>query len=74
MEKETTPPQATDWPAFKTIFTEAYNDWQESQKTAVAARYGTVNAIQTKENFEEETIEDIANLATATASDRATTA
>ena len=73
MEKEPTP-QATDWPTFKIVFAEAYKDWQESQKNVVTACYGTANAVHTKENFEEETIAAIANLATATASNRATTA
>ena len=72
--RKRTAPLVNDWPSFKTFFSEAYNDWRESQKTSAAAQYGTANSVHTKEAFEEETIAAIANLANATASDRATTA
>ena len=67
-------PLVNNWPSFKNFFSEAYNDWRKSQKTSAAAQYGSANAVHTKVGFEEETITAIANLATATASDRATTA
>ena len=63
-----------DWPSFKNFFSKAYNDWREFQKKSAAAQYGSANAVHTKVGFEEETITAIANLAIATASNRATTA
>ena len=68
-------PLVNDWPNLKTFFAEAYNDWRETQKQAAGPRYSTANSVvQSNENFEDKTIAAIANLATATASDRATTA
>ena len=62
------------WVYFKTYFGEAYNDWRESQKTTAASNYSTANMTTNNKIFEEENIAAIANLATATAADRATTA
>lgn len=68
-------PLVNDWPNFKTFFAEAYNDWRETQKQSAGTRYSTANNVtHNKEAFEDDTIAAIANLATATASDRATTA
>ena len=71
--RKRTPPQLKDWPSFKVFFAEAYADWRVGQRQTANIRYGSANAVTTQ-GYEAETIEAIANLATATASDRATTA
>ena len=68
------PPLLQDWPSFKIFFAEAYNDWRETQKTSAGNIYATANATPKQSLFEEETIAAIANLANATAADRAATA
>ena len=72
--RKRTLPLRKDWPSFKQHFTEAYNDWKTTQRNTARTRSHTANAAVINQAFEEETIAAIANLATATASDRATTA
>ena len=67
-------PLLQDWPSFTKFFAEAYNDWRDAQKTTAGNRYATANAAPVHRAFEEETIAAIANLANATAADRAATA
>ena len=55
------------------MFAEAYTDWRETQRMTAGKVYATANAAHTP-TLQDETIEAIANLATATAVDRATTA
>lgn len=59
------------WANFKTTFTEAHQDYRDSQATATQAGYHHANAAM---EFQHDTAEAIANLATATASDRTTVA
>ena len=64
-----------NWPNFKTFFAGAYNDWRATQKQTAGTRYSRANSVvQSNQAFEDKTITAIANLATSTASDRATTA
>ena len=72
--RKRTAPLLQDWPSFKVFFAEEYNDWRDSQRNSAGAQYGSANAATDHQGFEEETIAAIANLATATAADRATTA
>ena len=72
--RKRTLPLRKDWPSFKQHFTEAYNDWKTTQRNTARTRSHTANAAVINQAFEEETIQAIANLATATAADRATTA
>ena len=72
--RKRTAPLRQDWLRFKRVFSKEYNDWRESQKTTAAAQYGTANAVPLQPAFEEENVAAIANLATATAADRASTA
>jgi hypothetical protein len=59
------------WANFKIAFSKAHQDYGDSQATATQAGYQHANAAM---EFQHDTAEAIANLATATASDRTTVA
>ena len=61
--------------AFKTFFATVHNEWRESQSTTTGAEFHSANILQeedTTQLYQQETVDVIANLATATAIDRAT--
>ena len=63
------------WSNFKTFMTARYTEWREENPNTAGQKYGTANvAHENAPAFEQRTIDAIANLATATASDRATVA
>jgi hypothetical protein len=66
------------WPNFKTFFAEAHQDLRDSQITSKQSAYHDANYVLNIANDsvidQHDTAEAIANLATATASDRATVA
>ena len=63
------------WTNFKTFMTARHSDWREENSNTAGQKYGTANAVHDDSpEFEQRTIDAIANLATATASDRATVA
>ena len=62
------------WTGFKTFFATAHNEWRKSQSTTTGAEFHSANLLQeqdTTQLYQQETVDAIANLATATASDRA---
>jgi hypothetical protein len=64
------------WTEFKRVFTLAHQELRESQQTSQGSGYNSANNVQNDDEayIQHETAEAIANLATATASDRATVA
>ena len=63
------------WTNFKPFMTERYAEWRQEHVTTAGHKYSTANAVHPEDpEFEQRTIDAIANLATATASDRATVA
>ena len=63
-------PADKTWTAFKVFFESSHQDWQELQVTTAGAGFQTANAAV----YHQDTVEAIANLATATSSDRAAVA
>ena len=57
------------WSNFKSFFATAHQDWRESQATTTGANFHSANHV-----YQQDTVDAIANLATATASDRASVA
>jgi hypothetical protein len=58
------------WPAFKTFFSEAHKEWRQSQATTAGTGYSSsANSV-----YQQDTVDAIANLATATAHDRSAVA
>ena len=71
------PVQQKTWTAFKNFFATAHNEWRESQSTTTGAEFHSANLLQeedTSQLYQQETVDAIVNIATATASDRATVA
>ena len=71
------PVQQKTWTAFKTFFATAHNEWWESQSTTTGSEFHYANLLQeedTTQLYQQEVVDAIANLSTATASDRATVA
>ena len=62
-------PELNTWPGFKAFFTNAYQEWRESLVTTASAGFQSSN-----HTYQQDTVDAIANLATATASDRASVA
>jgi hypothetical protein len=58
------------WIPFKTFFARAHREFRDTRTTTTGAGYGSANAA----SYQQETVDAIANLATATAHDRATVA
>ena len=58
------------WTNFKVFFATAHQEWRESQVTTTGAGFQTANAVV----YQKDTVDAIANLATATASDCASVA
>jgi hypothetical protein len=71
-------PAEHSWPNFKTFFAEAHQDLRDSQLTSKKSGYHDANAVLNNADNslldQHDTPEAIANLATATASDRTTVA
>jgi hypothetical protein len=57
------------WTTFKIFFARAHREFRDTKTTTTGAGYGSANAA-----YQQETVDAIANLATATAHDRATVA
>ena len=58
------------WANFKPFMTKRYSEWRQEHVNTAGSKYSTVNAVHYEEpEFEQRTIDAIANLATATASD-----
>lgn len=57
------------WTNFKPFFARAHREFRDTKTTTTGASYGSANAA-----YQQETVDAIANLATATAHDRATVA
>ena len=60
---------------FKTFFATVHNEWRESQSTTAGAKFHSANRLQEQDAmqlYQQETVDAISNLATATASNRAT--
>lgn len=69
------PTAAKTWTNFKPFMTNRYTEWRQEHVNTAAHKYGMANAVhQDEPQFEQRTIDAIANLATATASDRAAVA
>ena len=71
------PKQQKTWIGLKTFFAAAHKEWHKSQSTTTGAEFHSANLLQeedTTQIYQQETVNAIANLATATASDRATVA
>ena len=65
------------WIGFKTFFATAHNEWRKSQNTITGAELKSTNLLQeedTTQIYQQETVDVIVNLATATARNRATVA
>ena len=63
------------WANFKPFMTKRYSEWRQEHVNTAGSKYSTVNAVHYEEpEFKQRTIDAIANLATATASDQATVA
>ena len=74
---ETSTHTTKTWIGFKTFFATARKKWRESQSTTTGAEFHSANLLQeedTNQLYQQETGNAIANLAIATASDRATLA
>ena len=71
------PTQQKTWIGFKKCFATVHNKWRESQSTTTSAEFHSAYLPQeedTNQIYQQKTVDAIANLATATASDRATVA
>ena len=70
------PADVKTWTCFKEFFSTAHQEWRESQTTTAGAVFQSGNHAYPSANlaYQNETAEAIANLATATASDRASVA
>ena len=71
------PKQQITWTGFKTFFATAHNKWRKYQSTTTSAEFCSANILQeqdTTQLYQQETVDAIANLAIATASDCATVA
>ena len=70
------PADVKTWTHFKEFFATAHQEWRESQTTTAGAVFQSGNHAYQLANhvYQNETVEAIANLATATASDRASVA
>ena len=70
------PPLTKTWADFQTWFADEHQEWCEDQKLTAQHRNSQANAAYEEDynDHQEQTIEAIANLATATSSDRATVA
>jgi hypothetical protein len=68
------PDTAKTWPDFKTFFTERHQDWTQNRSDRAGQQYGQAHMANQEPAYKQRTIDAIANLATATASDRATVA
>ena len=69
--------QQKTWTAFKNFFATAHTKWREYQNTTTGAEFHSENLLQeedTTQLYQQETVESMANIATATVSDRATVA
>ena len=63
------------WANFKPFMSDRYTKWRQEHINNAGHKYGTANAVYDDgPEFEQRTIDAIANLATATANDRATVA
>ena len=65
------------WTGFKTFFATAHNEWRESQSTTAGSEFHSANHVQEQaatQLYQQETVDTISNLATATANDCATVA
>ena len=70
------PADVKTWTCFKEFFTTAHQEWHESQTTTAGAVFQSGNHTYPSANhaYQNETVKAIANLATATAIDRASVA
>ena len=70
------PADIKTWTRFKEFFATAHQEWRESQTTTAGAVFQLGNHAYPSANhaYQKKTVEDIANLATATASDCASVA
>ena len=69
------PTQQKTWTGFKTFFAISHNEGRESQSTTTGAKFHSANFLQeqdTTQLYQQETVNTISNLATATASNRST--
>ena len=62
------------WTEFKRVFTLAHQELRESTHTAKGAGFQSANSAMVQDDIQQETVDAIANLATATAADRTTVA
>ena len=62
------------WATFKTFFATVHQEWRELQVTTSGAGFQLANNLYQQDLYQQETVDDIANLATATASDRTSVA
>ena len=63
------------WTGFKTFFATAHNEWRKYQSTTTGAKFHSANHLQeqdTTQLYQQVTVDAIANIATATARNRAT--
>lgn len=68
------PGHTKTWPDFKVFFIERHQDWYQNRTGRAGQDYGRANMLHDEPTYDQRTIDAIANLATATASDRATVA
>ena len=71
------PTQQKTWTFFKTFFATAHKEWQESQSTTTGAEFHSANIMQEEGKirlYQQETVDVVENLSTATASNQATVA
>ena len=67
-------PQNKSLERLQTFFATAHNEWRKYQSTTTGAEFQSANILQEEETtqlYQQETVDAISNLATATASDRA---